>query len=63
VLVFAGRAGGYNVIVYMDQGLFHVVAEGGEKFVQTNAQALGLPSSSDGRIALDSFVTAIAEGL
>lgn len=63
VLVFAGRAGGYNLVVYMDQGLFNVVTEGGEKFVQTNAQALGLPGSEGGRIALDSFVAAIAAGL
>ena len=63
VLVFAGRAGAYNMVVYMDQGLFNVVTENGEKLVQTNAQALGLPASTDGLIALDSFVTAIAEGL
>lgn len=63
VLVFAGRAGGYNMVVYMDQGLFNVVTEAGEKFVQTNAQALGLPGGEDGRIALDSFVAAIATGL
>jgi hypothetical protein len=61
VLVFAGRAGGHNVIVYMHQGLFDVVTEGGRKYVRTNAQALGLPGGKDGRIALDSFVTEIAK--
>lgn len=63
VLVFAGQSGGYNVIVYMHQGLFDVITENGIKYVQTNAQALGLPGGDDGRIALDSFVNEIATGL
>ncbi|HEY9422216.1 MAG TPA: hypothetical protein VIW92_12435 [Thermoanaerobaculia bacterium] len=64
VLVFAGRAGGHNLVVYMNQGLFDVVAEGGKKYVLTNAQALGLPGGgNDGRIALDNFVNEIAKGL
>lgn len=62
VLVFAGRAGGHNVIVYMHQGLFDVVTENGIKYVQAHAEALGLPSD-DGRIALDSFVNEIVNGL
>lgn len=64
VLVFAGRAGDHNLIVYMNQGLFDVITEGGERYVRTNAGALGLPSGSDdGRITLDSFVAEIAKGL
>ena len=64
VLVFAGRAGGHNLIVYMHQGLFDVVTEGGRKYVQTHAEALGLPSDSpDGRISLDSFITELAKDL
>jgi hypothetical protein len=64
VLIFAGRASGHNVIVYMHQGLFDVVTEDGIKYVQANAQALGLPGGSeDGHIALDSFIASIAEGL
>jgi hypothetical protein len=63
VLVFAGRAGGHNVIVYMHQGLFDVITEGGQKYVQANAEALGLPGDGDGRIALASFVAEIASDL
>jgi hypothetical protein len=63
VLVFAGRAGGHNLIVYMHQGLFDVVTEGGRKYVHTNARALGLPGGSDGRIALDTFISEIVKGL
>lgn len=63
VLIFAGRAGGHNLIVYMNQGLFDVVTEGGQRYVRTNAEALGLPGGHDGRISLDSFVAEIVKGL
>jgi hypothetical protein len=63
VVVFAGRAGGHNVIVYMNQGLFDVITAGGEKYVRANAEALGLlpGSGPDGRITLDGFITEIAK--
>lgn len=64
VLIFAGRAGGHNLVVYMNQGLFDVVTEGGVKYVRANAGALGLPGiGEDGLLPLDSFVTAIVSGL
>lgn len=64
VLVFAGGAGGHNLVVYMNQGLFDVVTEGGRKYVQTNVQALGLPGGGpDGLVALDTFITQIVKGL
>jgi hypothetical protein len=64
VLIFAGRAGGHNLIVYMHQGLFDVVTEGGVKYVQANAGALGLPAAGeDGLVPLDSFINAIVNGL
>lgn len=63
VLIFAGRAGGHNLIVYMHQGLFDVVTEGGRKYVLANAQTFGLPASEDGRVELDSFVAEIVKVL
>jgi hypothetical protein len=63
VLIFAGRAGGHNLVVYMNQGLFDVVTEDGRKYVLAGARAPGLPANEDGRVELDSFVAEIVKVL